>query len=268
LPEYVSYPVETQVIPMWEEANNIKINVFVLDEFNNIKIEYHSSFKTKNVCNLLLYKEHYVWIKNLDRFDASSTSKNSIYRCSLCLAERFSTKELLEKHIKKCICDKNIKTDQCLPEEKDKIKKFTNFQNEFMHQFHIVADFESTLEEVKDDADNNTQKYKKHVANSYGLKYNCIHKEYSEPVRIYNNNDPKLVIKKFIETIEDKARDSYKLMRQNISIKKIIITDEQNKKHDDCVTCSRCECKFDEENKKVKHHDHIYYRPFYFNSMQ
>ena len=51
---------------MWEEANDIKINVFVLDEDDNIKIEYHSSLKTKNVCNMLLYKEHYVWIKNLD----------------------------------------------------------------------------------------------------------------------------------------------------------------------------------------------------------
>ena len=67
------------------------------------------------------------------------------------------------------------------------------------------------------------------MANSFGLKYNCIHKQYSEPVRIYNNNDPKLVIKNFIETIEAKARDSYKLMRQNKSINKIIITDEQIK---------------------------------------
>lgn len=258
LPEYVSYPVETQVISMWEEANNIKINVFTLDESQNIKIEYHSSFKTKNVCNLLLYKEHYVWIKNLDRFDASSTSKHSIYRCSLCLTNRFLTKELLEKHIKKCICEKSIKADECLPtKNKDNIKKFTNFNNEFLHPFHIVADFESTLEEVKDDENNNTQKYQKHVANSYGLKYNCIHKEYSEPVRIYNNSDPKLLIKRFVKTIEDKARDSYKLMKQNQSIKKIIITDDQIKKHNDCLTCSRCKCKFDEENKKVKHHDHI-----------
>jgi uncharacterized protein YneR len=59
-PEWFSYPVEIQAIGMWEEANDIKINVFVLDDENNIKIEYHSCFKTKNVCNLLLYKEHFV----------------------------------------------------------------------------------------------------------------------------------------------------------------------------------------------------------------
>jgi hypothetical protein len=159
LPEYVSYPVEIQAIGMWEEANNMKINVFVLDESDNIKIEYHSSLKTKNVCNLLLHNEHYVWIKNLDRFDASSTSKHSIYRCTLCMDYRFPTKEQLEKHIKKCICDKGRNPSECLPiKDKDNIKKFTNFNNEFLHPFHIVADFESTLEEVKDNQSNNTQK--------------------------------------------------------------------------------------------------------------
>ena len=255
LPEYVSYPVETQTIFMWEEINDIKINVFVLDEDDNIKIEYHSSFKTKNVCNMLLYKEHYVWIKNLDRFDASNTSKHSIYRCSLCLTARFASKELLENHIKKCICDKELKPDEVLPTEGKNIKKFENVNNEFLHPFHIVADFESTLEEVKDDEDNNTQKYQKHVANSFGLKYNCIHKEYSEPVKIFNSPDQKVVVKKFVETIEDKARSSYKLMKQNIN--NIVITKEQNNKHKECIKCSRCECDFTDENKKVKHHDHI-----------
>ena len=55
------------------------------------------------------------------------------------------------------------------------------------------------MEEVKDDEDNNTQKYQKHVANSFGLKYNCIHKEYSEPVKIFNSSNQKLVVKKFVE---------------------------------------------------------------------
>ena len=81
-------------------------------------------------------------------------------------------------------------------------KKFENVNNEFLHPFHIVADFESTLEEVKDDEDNNTQKYQKHVANSFGLKYNCIHKEYSEPEKIFNSSNQKLVVKKFVETID------------------------------------------------------------------
>ena len=159
----------------------------------------------------------------------------------------FCFKELLENHIKKCICDKELKPDEVFPTGGKNIKKFENINNEFLHPFHIVADFESTLEEVKDDEYNNTQKYQKHVANSFGLKYNCIHKEYSEPVKIVNIPDKKVVVKKFVETIEGKARSSYKLMKQNID--NIVVTKEQNNKHKECIKCSRCECDFTDENK-------------------
>ncbi|MEI7504562.1 MAG: hypothetical protein WCJ61_14890 [Paludibacter sp.] len=254
-PECFSFPVEIQTIGMWEEANNIKINVFVLDKDEKIKIEYHSNFKTKEVCNLLLYNGHYVWLKSLDMFDASNTSNHSIYRCSLCLSDRFASKELLEKHIHKCICEKSLSPDEVLPSVGKNIKKFENIQNEFLHPFHIVADFESTLEEVKNNEGDNTQKYQKHVANSYGLKYSCIHNEYSEPIEIYNNSEPKPVIKNFVDSVERLARSSYKLMKQNIN--NIIISDEEKINHNKCIKCTRCECEFNNDNKKVKHHNHI-----------
>ena len=60
------------------------------------------------------------------------------------------------------------------------------------------------MEEVKDDEDNNTQKYQKHVANSFGLKYNCIHKEYSEPVKIFNSPDQKVVVKNLFKQLKIK----------------------------------------------------------------
>ena len=115
VPEHAYFPVDIGQIHLWEEENKIKINFFVLDESENIKIEYHSHIKSKNVCNILLHNEHYVWIKSLDRFDSSNVSKNSVYRCSLCLTERFPTKEKLEAHIMKCIGDKETKPDECLP---------------------------------------------------------------------------------------------------------------------------------------------------------
>ena len=46
LPVYCSYLIKTQAISMWERANDMKINVLVLDEFDYIKIEYYSYFKT------------------------------------------------------------------------------------------------------------------------------------------------------------------------------------------------------------------------------
>ena len=46
-----------------------------------------------------------------------------------------------------------------------------------------IIDFESKLVPV-DDINENTNKYQKHVANSYGLKFNCIHDEHSKPIKI------------------------------------------------------------------------------------
>ena len=49
VPEHAYFPVDIGQIHLWEKENNMKINVFVLDESENIKIEYHSHIKNKNV---------------------------------------------------------------------------------------------------------------------------------------------------------------------------------------------------------------------------
>ena len=114
-PENVSYPVVEQDINKWEIINDLKINVFELDDENKLYCVYNDSFyKNKNVVNMLLIynedksKSHYVWLKNLDRFSSSDTSKHSIFRCQQCLEKRFATKELLEKHTKNCMENKVI----------------------------------------------------------------------------------------------------------------------------------------------------------------
>ena len=46
-----------------------------------------------------------------------------------------------------------------------------------MHPYYITADFESTLLPINE-INENTTKYQKHVPNSYGIKFNCIHDEF------------------------------------------------------------------------------------------
>ena len=123
-----------------------------------------------------------------------------MYRCEYCLSERFLTKEKLFNHVEKCKNnDKNI--NEVLPQEGKNILKFKNHNHKFMHPFYITADFESTLIPVNE-VNGDTTKYQKHVPNSYGIKFNCIHDEFSKPVKIYNNEAPELVCKNFIEDIE------------------------------------------------------------------
>ena len=147
--------------------------------------------------------------------------------------------------------------------DREDILKFKNYGNTFEHPFSIFIDFESTLkpiqqEESKLEEDEiKTVKLQEHIPNSVGIKYNCIHEKYTEPIKIINNSNPENLLKETIETIERYAINSSKLLEQNKKPSDIKITDEQQKKHNKIKNCNYCSCSFTEENKKVMHHDHI-----------
>ena len=262
-PSNFSYPVEIDMIPEFEKLNDLKINIFELNDDNSVKILYNSYEKYKNVINLLLIHDnnenyHYVWIKDLNKLDKSNVAtKCSMYRCEYCLSERFLTKEKLFNHVEKCkYNDSFIRgslINEVLPEEGKNILKFKNINNKFMHPFYITADFESTLIKIND-VNGDTTKYQKHVANSYGLKFNCIHDEFSKPVKIYNNSNPEMVCMNFIQDIEKYALDAYQLTQQNKE--NIIYSGDDKLKHKNVTKCSECQCKLHYKNK-VAHHDHI-----------
>jgi hypothetical protein len=123
-----------------------------------IYCKYNKQERNKNLVNLLLYKSHYVWLKDFDRFDHSNTSDHSKYRCTQCFNIRFPTKEKLENHLKKCLAGDTTVDEELPTKGKDDIMKFRNNCNKLEHPFHVVADFESTLQEVYDVNKTNTKK--------------------------------------------------------------------------------------------------------------
>jgi hypothetical protein len=263
-PEGCSYPVKLNEIELWERANNLKINVIkIIDGEQDFCNEYTTNIFNENVVNLLLIfdgeNSHYVWVKNIEGLYNSKTNHSKKIICHQCLCKSFSTVEMLDNHIKYKLCQSfNADKQACkciMPKEGENILSFKNFNNEFKHPFHVIADFESTLEKVEDDKNRSTQKYQKHVQNSYGLKYNCIHDKYSEDIKIYNSCDPEDVNKNFIEDLETLAKKSYDLLQQ--SKNEIVMTKEQKDKHYKTHNCNKCLCDFTDKNKKVRHHDHI-----------
>ena len=63
----------------------------------------------------------------------------------------------------------------------------------------MTADFESTLQKIsQNDGDKKSQIYQHHIANSYGLKYNCDVAEYSEPIKICNSNNREELSKSYV----------------------------------------------------------------------
>jgi hypothetical protein len=199
-----------------------------------------------NVVTLLLIhegeKSHYVWVKSESALFASKTSHYKKHVCLQCLTHSFDCQRKLDEHME--ICKKQLEcryeyphAEDRIDEETGKIKKannimmFKNHGNEFKHPFHVVADFESTLLKVEEtDEDKSTKKYQMHVPNSFGLKYNCIHDEHSEPINICNNSDPEYIREKFVLELEKLAKKSYDLTQLNKE--NIIMSDGQKIIHE------------------------------------
>lgn len=262
VPNEASFPVPIEEIEMWENVNDMKINVFQLNEDNQLDIVYNNVMtRNQNIVNLLLINDefenyHYVWLKNLDRIENSNVKQSchhSFYRCSQCLNSRFNSQEKLKKHTE--LCMKQEPCEAVMPTDQQRTMKFINIGREFKHPFHVIADFESTLEKINDECEGNTKVYQKHVPNSFGLKYNCIHNEHSEKAYLFNHSEPEQVIESFVNELERLALKSYKLLQNNKTT--IIMTEEQKQQHKQCIKCSKCDCSFSNDNIKVKHHDHI-----------
>ena len=165
IPENIIYPITSNDIHLYEELNEIQINVFSLDGYTEdvedvrtcINEEYKSNKHRRDVVNMLLIrdgdKSHYTYISNLSRLFSSKTSHHSKFHCPHCIVKCYKNVELLNKHIEKCLnydeVDKvNIDVVCECPIEGNNIMKFKNNGNKSNHPFSVVADFESTLEKV------------------------------------------------------------------------------------------------------------------------
>ena len=266
-PINIKYPITLNDIEQYEHLNNFSINVFEVNKTNDdINLLYKTVKQKEIVINLLLIytedykKSHYVLIKDLNKLYSSNSHKVSHatkYRCKSCFRS-FYNEEKKEEH--ENFCNGINSQIERMPTVENNILKFTNEQNKFLHPYFIIADFESTLEKVDknehEEFDIESYKYQKHVPNSYALKFNCIHNEYSKDIIVCNNSDKEELNKSFIEQLEELAKYSYNLSKKNVKEIKFK-TAEQSQNFYSAKNCNNCKCEFTAENKKVKHHDHI-----------
>ena len=294
--ELISFPIDIQSdVKKFERLNNIKINIYEEDrDINNngsFKVVYNNMSRNDRVCNMLLLtdpetgREHLVWIKSLHKLLRKDSNHKKRHWCSQCLSASYENLEDLTKH--QIICFQHEAVAVRLPDVKkpeECMVTFKNVGNSFIHPFTCTLDFESTLQQyVKDDNDKEFIKesaYQTHKINSCGLKYNCQYNEFSLPVKIINNPDPEVVIKKTIERLEKYAKLSYKLSQKNKFFDqhgKNAWSSDPNLKALEKIECFKswkckeCSCDLytqsqisqegDESEKKsqlrVIHHDHI-----------
>ena len=146
---------------------------------------------------MLLISNHYVYIKDFDRFMFNKTkNKNKKYFPKNCW-QCFSSKRVLIEHKEDCLIinDKqNVKLE----------KGFINFKNYFKQipvPFKIYADSECILKKVEsnivDDNTSYTRKYQDHIPCSFAYKVACVDNKFSKDIVLYRGKN---VVNKFIKS--------------------------------------------------------------------
>ena len=103
----INFPVKIKDIPKIENMNDIKFNVFGVDDRQSIYPLYISNKICDKTCNLLLIendnKNHYVWIKDFNKLiNTQSKDGHKLFFCYYCL-QHFTSENILKNHTEFCL---------------------------------------------------------------------------------------------------------------------------------------------------------------------
>ena len=171
--------------------------------------------------------------------------------CDSCL-NHFNCKEKYDAHQKDCSLFKPVQI--IMPEKENAYLKFNSHKALLRKPFVLVANFESHTIPINEPAptSNSSYLYEKHkpvavgyaTVCSFDKKYNTYISHCSETPEVWFVNQLKLDCQKIYNILlaEEKSM--------------ISLTPEQQKLHDSLTNCTVCDCRFTNENIKVRHHDH------------
>ncbi|XP_067936706.1 uncharacterized protein [Watersipora subatra] len=190
--------------------------------------------------NLLLYKDHYMWIKSMSalmRKQTYMTGGRSNYTCLRCL-HHSTCERTFKDHIKGCLATHDGTCVIKMPKP-GSVMKFKNIKNMEKVPYTVYADFESII-------DKNT---KVHTACGYGVNLvNSLGK--SLRFETYRGED---CIERFFAEL-----DRIEELIDSIPIAKIITTPEQEREFKTATECYMCGREAtEEEDWLVRDHDHV-----------
>ena len=199
---------------------------------------------------------HYCLINNFSRLISSSTSKNEQkkYFCRNCLQGYYS-KEALAKHWTYCKEHSCVRVE--LPKEGSSVR-FNHVGRSIRVPFVVYADFESRIIPINTCSHNEkqsfTKQYQKHITISYCYYIKCFDETvYKGKLVTYTAmSETDDVAGKFVESIE---KDIIDICESKKFPKKIVMSDEDEKKYNDAKDCHIC--KENLGNDKVRDHCHL-----------
>jgi hypothetical protein len=268
----ITFPVKLDDYKKFERQNDISINVFeykitlkkkidseIMEEILKVYPIYITKQEKTNHVDLLIIKDelmntHYCWIKDFEKLVSNQISKNEhrLYICKRCLVH-FSSQLKLDEH--KTYCCKNEPKKILCPGE-DSIK-FKNTKCLIRIPFAIYADFESILKTIylverNPDAKSYTNSYQKHEPIGFGYQIISDHEEYK------NYSYQEYIGEKPDEVFIDKIKEVKKIVEIYQNPEKMLpLTNKQRVKFEKAKICHICEKEFEENQIKVRDHDHI-----------
>ncbi len=281
--EGITFPTSLKEIKVWEENNDVNVNVFAYDEDekNLYTIRIGELRDPNKTINLYLHDDnHYCVIKDLSRLVSAQLSKKDHGKdiCLRCLnafgrltkkerQEDPERKSLLEKHTEVCSGEKLQHT--AYPKLGDTVR-FRNYERLHDVPFVVYADFECFVKPLETEEKNPTQsyttQYQSHVPSGFCYVIKCMDETaYSTKTVLKTaSHEGEDMGKLFVETLSEDLKPIYEILKNP---KPMIISEFEKDQHKNTKSCYACGDEFgtlrtnernEKEEKVIKYADHCH----------
>ena len=243
----ISSPVRLKDIPRFEKQNpNFSISVIGCQGKRFIPMYATQKKTSKYEVTLLLYNEHFYWIKNISRLLRNQTSgKNRYFYCHCCL-QSFRNISSLRDH--ELLCRREL---QCLRPGNGDIR-FSNFKHLFRLPFVIYFDIESILETEEEDDDDDEKEEERHKPISVCAWTVARHPAFSTSPKVFTGEN---CILSFLHHLEREEKRIGCILQQT---KATMRMDEADHRRYACTEkCDICLKGFRNSHDKCRDHDHL-----------
>lgn len=248
--EGISLPVSIRSISRFEILNNQRINVFIYHQKQPSCIYVSDRVSDKACINLLLYKNHYYPIMNLDGFLRTYSYKTTakIYHCLHCFSRHYS-QQSLDEHSMLC-----LKNKQKLLLPKDQTLQFRNFTNQTFVNFVIYCD----LETINCPTSKPPTAKREYLAElqplAFGIKRVCLINESFDSNVIVKTSKNGCISEFIAEIIQQKVEIDCILNEVNFPMHSSKNTWQELQTATHCYICNK---RFEKKDKKCRDHLHL-----------
>ncbi len=252
----ITFPLCTDFIHIFEVNNNVSINVHIYEDeaLNPVYVSINRKRLKKHI-NLLLYKNHYYYIKSMSRLLACikgcGYDKKKSYVCDYCLCT-FRSVDKLEDHKTNCVDP--FTTVFKMPKSNTKIK-FDQLRKCIRNEFIWFLDFETYQKPINVIKSPKIEQISEQVPFAACLIRWCVNPSFtSKPMMFYGED----VVEQVYDKLESEYSDVISIIEESSNQIKTYTKEEEEayKKANKCYICGIDFTKYP-FIYKVRDHNHI-----------